>query len=150
MPTETGEVSFNMNKFSLLLLVLAGLALFAGACGTEDGVSLPTVDTVPPVPPVNVQVGFESNSITIRWSENAEIDLAGYKLYKSSLRDGPFGQETSGLIYCPWYFDHGLPMEMTYYKVTAVDQSGNESAFSQVVGFYYNTDTKRQPVAPAE
>lgn len=139
-----------MKNFRLLLVVLAALALFAGGCGTEDSVTLPTVDTVPPVPPVNVQVGYESNAIAIRWAENAETDLAGYKIYKSSFRDGPFRLETSGLVYCPWYFDEGLPMDMTYYKVSAVDQSGNESAFSQIVGFYYNTDTKRQPEAPTE
>jgi hypothetical protein len=139
-----------MRDPKLLFVFVVGLFLFAGACGNDDGSALPEVDTVPPIPPVNVQVAFESDMISIRWADNAEPDLAGYRLYKSSHKDGPFGTVTSDILYCPWYFDEVLPMEMTYYKVTAIDESGNESAFSQIVGLYYNSDRKGRTVIPVE
>jgi len=139
-----------MRNLKHLFVVIAALVVFVGACGKEGGDGLPTVDTAPPVPPVGVQVQGEDDLVAIRWDENAEIDLAGYRLYKSSFEDGPFGIESSGLVYCPWFYDKVLAMEMTYYKVTAVDESGNESAFSRIVGIYYNTDRKVQPEAPSE
>lgn len=139
-----------MRNSKHLFVLMAALVVFAGACGQEGGGSQPTVDTVPPIPPVGVQVQAEHDLVAITWTENAEIDLAGYRLYRSSFRDGPFGSVTSNLLYCPWFYDEVLPMQMTYYKVTAVDQSGNESAFSQIVGVYFNTDTKKQPESPVE
>ena len=139
-----------MRNLTLMFVFLAGLYILAGGCGTEDGTLKPAVDTVPPIAPVGVQVGFESDLIAVRWTQNAETDLAGYKLYSSSEADGPFGLVTANLLYCPWYFDNVLPMAMTYYKVTAVDESGNESAFSQVVGLYYNGDRKPNTVIPVD
>jgi fibronectin type 3 domain-containing protein len=139
-----------MRNLKHLFVVIAALLMFAGACGNEGGDGLPTVDTVAPVPPTGVQLQADHDLVAVRWDENAEIDLAGYRLYKSSFEDGPFGIVSSNLVYCPWFYDKVLAMEMTYYKVTAVDASGNESAFSQIVGIYYNTDRKTQPDAPSE
>jgi hypothetical protein len=133
-----------------LFVIFAVLIVFSGACGREGGDGLPTVDTVPPVPPVGLQIGAEGGLVAVRWEENAEVDLAGYRLYRSSFEEGPFGVATPNLVYCPWFYDDVLPMQKTYYKVTAVDQSGNESAFSQIVGIYYNTDNKVHPDAPSE
>ena len=139
-----------MRNPTYLFVTLAALLVFVGACGQDDGGSQPTIDTVPPVPPVGVQIQTQGDLVAITWDNNAEIDLAGYRLYKSSFENGPFGVVTSGLVYCPWYYDEVLPMQMTFYKITAVDESGNESAFSQRVGFYFNTDRKTQPEAPSE
>jgi hypothetical protein len=139
-----------MRKLKLLVVFLAGLYVLAGGCGTEDGTLKPVVDTVPPIAPVGLQADFESDLIAVRWAENGETDLAGYRLYSSSDREGPFGLVTANLLYCPWYFDEVLPMQTTYFKVTAVDQSGNESGFSQTVGLYYNSDRKPNTVVPVE
>jgi fibronectin type 3 domain-containing protein len=139
-----------MRNSKHLFVVIAALVVFVGACGQEGGGGQPSVDTVPPVPPVGVQVQAQDDLAAIRWDDNAEIDLAGYRLYKSSFEDGPFGIVSSNLVYCPWFYDEVLPMQTAYYKVTAVDENGNESAFSQIVGIYYNTDKKMQPEAPSE
>ena len=139
-----------MKNLKHLVVVAAALLVFAGACGNEGSDGLPGIDTVPPIPPVGVRVQAEDDLVAVRWEANAEIDLAGYRLYKSSYEDGPFGMVSSNLVYCPWFYDDVIPMQMTYYKVTAVDQSGNESAYSQLVGIYYNTDKKAQPDAPSQ
>jgi fibronectin type 3 domain-containing protein len=139
-----------MSSSKHLLVLFAALVVFAGACGNEGGAGLPTVDTVPPVPPVGVQIRTQADQVVVTWYDNAEIDLAGYRLYRSSSVDGPFGVVSTALVYCPWFYDEVLAMQTTYYTVTAVDQSGNESAYSQTVGIYYNTDNKRVPEAPIE
>jgi fibronectin type 3 domain-containing protein len=139
-----------MRDLRLLFVFVAALLVFGGACSREGGAVLPAVDTVPPIPPVGLQANLESDDVVVRWAENAEPDLAGYRLYKSSQEEGPYGSVAGTLIYCPWYHDEVIPVQTTFYKVTAVDQSGNESAFSQIVGVYYNIDRKTGPDVPVE
>lgn len=121
--------------FLVMLLLMPG-------CSTDRG-GLPEVDTVPPNPPAGVAVEILDQEmyggwVLITWSPNPEPDLAGYRLYKSSYKDGPFSLVTASLIMCPWYYDNVIPMECTYYRVTSVDNSGNESAYSAATGVYWN------------
>jgi hypothetical protein len=132
-----------------LLLTLAAILTVAGACGTDSTEGVVVVDTVAPNPPVALQIEHDENLVCITWAENAEIDLAGYRLYKSSYEEGPFSQVTSRLLLCPWYYDTVLPMAITYYRATAVDESGNESAYSQVIGVYWNNGDRTGPEEPA-
>jgi fibronectin type 3 domain-containing protein len=133
-----------------LLATLSAFVMLMGACGTDSTNSVTGVDTVAPNPPVALQVEDDEALVCIRWAENAEIDLAGYRVYKSSYSDGPFHEVTSNLLLCPWYYDGSvLPMATTYYRVTAVDESGNESAYSQVVGVYWNDGGRGDPEEPA-
>ncbi len=123
--------------------VVVAVALFAfvvclSSCGKQEGSVSPVTDTVPPNPPAGLSIGLEPDRVMISWEENAEPDLAGYRIYKSSNEQGPFRLATPQLILCPWYYDTPTPMEKTFYKVTAVDQSGNESAYSQVIGIYFD------------
>jgi hypothetical protein len=131
-----------MKKCAFLLFSLAVLSMFVGACGDDSGQSTPVIDTVAPNPPVGFQLEDDGSAIKITWESNAEADLAGYNLYKSSSENGPFGVVNSQALLCPWYFDEMLPGAMTFYKVTAVDESGNESAYSQVIGFYSRTGNR--------
>jgi hypothetical protein len=128
-----------MKKCVFLLVSLAALSMFIGACGDDSGQGTPVIDTVAPNPPVGFQVEDDGNAVKITWESNAEVDLAGYNLYKSSSDNGPFGPVNSQPLLCPWYYDEMLPAAMTFYKVTAIDESGNESAYSQMIGFYSRT-----------
>jgi len=131
-----------MARLRLLSVVLVVMLVFLVSCGNDSGNVAPAVDTVPPNPPVNLQAALESGTILVDWADNAEIDLAGYRIYRSSNGDGPFGLVNSNLLLCPWYYDSGRPAGFTYYKVTAVDESGNESAYSRIVGVYIRTRGK--------
>jgi hypothetical protein len=128
-----------MKKCVCLLFSLAALSLFAGACSDDSGQGMPVVDTVAPNPPVGFQLQDEGEAIKITWESNAEADLAGYNIYKSSSEHGPFGQVNSQPLLCPWYYDEVLPAAATFYRITAMDESGNESAYSQLIGFYSTT-----------
>jgi fibronectin type 3 domain-containing protein len=138
-----------MRTSKYLFLVSATLLVLTGACGNDGGQSMPAVDTVPPNPPVGLQVADQTDRVLISWNDNAEVDLAGYRLYKSSDQEGPYNRVNDQVLLCPWYHDQVIPMDVTFYKVTAVDESGNESAFSEMIGIYFNTDNKTHPQQPA-
>ena len=114
------------------------LAVLIVGCGTDNSAE-PAIDTVPPNPPVGVQVTGEGGDlVSIVWTQNAELDLAGYRVYRACDETGLFGTVSSETLLCPWYYDHVTPQNSACYKVTAVDESGNESAFSQAVSIYLN------------
>jgi fibronectin type 3 domain-containing protein len=87
-------------------------------------------DMKPPAAPVGLQppVISESGAI-LRWDRSTEEDLAGYKAYRS---DNPAAGEGgwvwlgNSLLTITSYTD-GSYRPGSYYSVTAVDDSGNES-----------------------
>ena len=65
----------------------------------------------------------------VRWTQNSEPDLAGYRLYESSI-SGTYG--TTPLADCPhpcdsYIFPTPHAVGTWYWVVTAYDTSGNES-----------------------
>jgi hypothetical protein len=133
-----------MDRLRLLSVVSVVMLVFLVSCGNESGHVSPAVDTVPPNPPLNLQAAWESGTVLVNWGDNAEVDLAGYRIYRSSNDDGPFGLVNSDLLLCPWYYDGNRPAGFTYYRVTAVDEVGNESAYSRIVGVYVHTRGKHR------
>ena len=121
----------------LLTLVAVASLVFIASCGTEESVIIP--DTTPPLAPVGVDLEEQSGGVRVSWAANAEPDLAGYNLYSSGKETGPYRIVNDELLLCPWCYDSPVTSEMTFYKATAVDESGNESAYSDVIGVYYNT-----------
>jgi hypothetical protein len=86
------------------------------------------------VPAAPTGLGFTStpSSIELSWTPNAELDLAGYNVYRSPTSGGPFTQLSFELIRSgSRYVDEDLAFGASfYYRVTAVDNSGNESPAS--------------------
>ena len=126
-----------MRALKKLLPVVAVTMLFViASCGSDE--TLTPVDTVPPVAPVGMALNDDVNYVKITWAANAEPDLAGYNVYSSGQESGPYAKANDELLFCPWYYDSPVTMQVTYYKVTAVDESGNESAYSDIMGIYFN------------
>src|SRR5204862_4772412 len=88
------------------------------------------IDTTPPAPPVNLVASPSTSGIRLDWANNMEVDLAGYNVYRSDSFSGDYVKlNTSGLLDTSDYFDTAAPEKVaSYYKITAVDSSGNESA----------------------
>ena len=73
-----------------------------------------------------------AGSATISWQANTEADLQEYRLYTGTVSRTYGFPTTVGKV--TTYTKDGLEEGITYYfAVTAVDTSGNESAFSQEV-----------------
>jgi len=90
-----------------------------------------SVDITPPAVPANVTVkGYEKHS-TIKWDLVSDEDVAGYNIYRAS-PGGSYkkvGAVTESLPVCSDY--HGLVGRSFYYKVSAYDESYNESDLSE-------------------
>jgi len=95
-----------------------------------DATTLSGSDTTPPEAPTGlVATATGSYSIDLDWDDNTEPDLAGYKVYRDTVSGftpdgGNFVADATSSLYS----DTGLTATTTYYyRVTAVDNSSNES-----------------------
>lgn len=75
-----------------------------------------------------------ATSVALTWKRNNEPDLFGYNVYRSPTQAGTYAKVTSiPTDRIAYYTDAGLvPLTRYYYKITAVDSSGNESAQSTI------------------
>jgi chitodextrinase len=104
-------------------------------------------DTVPPAIPSGLVATGGNGSVTLDWNDNTESDLQGYNVYQST-DNITFTKVNSSLITTSNYTVTGLTNGTLYYfVVTAVDQSGNESARSATA---FVTPSNSDTVPPAE
>lgn len=81
--------------------------------------------TVPDIPTGLEAVGTD-RTVTLNWDDAAESDFASYAVYRASQSGGPFVLLTTRTVSS--YINSGLTNGTTYYyKVSTVDQTGNES-----------------------
>ena len=88
-----------------------------------------SVDNLPPVAPAPFTGAYLAGATQLHWGENAEADLAGYRLYRGT--SAGFVPSPGNLVVAKadtGYADVGPAG--SYYKLSAVDVHGNESAFA--------------------
>jgi subtilisin family serine protease len=95
---------------------------------SNEASATPAVDLTPPAAPTGLTAAAGDRQVALDWSNNAEADLAGYRVYRRNT-DGSWSTiaSTTGSAYT----DGGLSNGTTYtYRVTAYDNSpaANESA----------------------
>ena len=107
-----GMVSVELNPLSALLLVTG------------------EVDLTHPAAPTGLSVTNEGNAeISLAWDSNPSA--AGYNLYRSPVSGGGFVKVNGSLLGEVSFTDTGLRNAQDYfYVVTALDEWGNESAYS--------------------
>jgi fibronectin type 3 domain-containing protein/regulation of enolase protein 1 (concanavalin A-like superfamily) len=108
-----------------------------------------SADTSPPAAPTGLVATGTSSGINLDWNDNTEADLAGYIVYRASTSSGPYTR-ISGTSLLPGsvFFDSSAPSNATsFYRVTAVDLAGNESAFASASAFRPNPG--QVPAAPS-
>jgi hypothetical protein len=95
-----------------------------------------SLDLVPPPVPVNLSATGSADAITVRWDPVDHDDLRGYVVYRGATDAGPFTRVSDWIAEgISYYSDSGLPaLTQQYYRVAAVDSSGNESGLSAVIG----------------
>jgi hypothetical protein len=89
-----------------------------------------TLDAAPPAAPDDLTAEIRGDGIHLSWSPSASPDLAGYSVYRATSGAGPYVRLNDELLTVPEYQDDALPPGVTspWYRVTASDASGNESA----------------------
>lgn len=93
------------------------------------------LDESPPPTPTGLAAALEGDGIRLTWSPSTAPDLAGYSVYRSTTLSGPFMRLNPALLVETEYRDDALPEGATslWYRVSATDMSGNESAQSAAV-----------------
>ncbi len=89
-------------------------------------------DLTPPARPTGLTVVPGIGRIFLTWNENKERDLAGYYVYRSRGSAKRLERITEKPINRTTFSDETVKAGVVYYyAVTALDQSGNESAMSK-------------------
>jgi hypothetical protein len=87
----------------------------------------------PPAAPRNLSGLYAAGSIELVWQVSTKSNLAGYRVYRRE-DHRPFVLMNKALLLTPVFHDATVRLNHRYiYAVTAVDQSGNESAKSHPV-----------------
>jgi hypothetical protein len=91
-----------------------------------------SMDSIPPAIPTGISgIGYEKH-LDVIWNPNVEEDLSGYKIYKWN--GSEFTYYNSRPAAKNYFSDYNLNIGYTgYYKISAYDQSGNESPLSDSV-----------------
>ena len=98
---------------------------------------VPLVDSVAPAIPKHLEGYIDSlGRVNITWDQNLEKDLIGYRVYMGNNPEHEFAQITKEpTVYNAWRDSVSLISldKKVYYKVSAVDRSFNQSAFSEII-----------------
>ncbi|MFH1777870.1 MAG: PKD domain-containing protein [Candidatus Omnitrophota bacterium] len=141
---------FNVQFFTLSIIALSGSAqgtptLTEGtniinasisdiAGNTSSTTGTFTIDTTPPDVPVGLIAKGGDTTVDLSWPANTEDDLYGYNLYRTTISGMDYIKVNTGLITETSYQDTGLTNGTTYYYViTAIDNLGNESGYSEEI-----------------
>ncbi|MBI4582844.1 MAG: alkaline phosphatase [Planctomycetes bacterium] len=101
------------------------------ASSTLDATFTTAADTFPPDTPAGLAAAPGINQVDLTWNASAAADLAGYRVYRSTVSGSGYALLNGSLIAGPSYADTTVLQEVTYYYVVAaVDASGNESGAS--------------------
>jgi hypothetical protein len=115
-----------------------------GADFVESSDSAPAVitprDAFPPAAPMGLEISVVPATqqaaayVELSWAISPEGDVAGYAVYRSDQEGSPGERITTELLPTPAFRDTSVRSgSRYYYRVTALDRSGNESAKSSPV-----------------
>ena len=100
---------------------------------SSPAIVVTAIDMQRPAAPTGLQPPVVSDSGAIlRWDRNTEEDLAGYKVYRSDNPDTGWVKLNDALLMITSFADASY-RPGSYYSVSAVDDSGNESEKSSLV-----------------
>jgi len=144
--TQTTETRYRDTSFQFGHTYLYSVrdAVQFGTETVESADSAPAVldakDIFPPATPLGLEAvvvpatNAMPASVELTWAINTEADLAGYDVYRSQGADMPGLKLNSEPLSAPTFHDMSvLPGTSYFYRVGAVDRSGNESALSPAV-----------------
>ena len=147
-----GDLDFHLQMFSPLIdagdptiLDKDGTRSDIGLYGGPYGEQYHYIDLAPRTP-INLTATLDSLTVGLTWNKNTEADFNHYNVYRDTLKNFQIDSTNlflstpvSNLIdILPDYFDK------IYYKLTAVDNQGNESEPSEEVGFILTSITDNQ------
>jgi len=118
-------------------IIANSIALFIASETTQ-------VDTIAPAAPTNLVASRLENSIELTWDANSEIDISHYTIYKGAIQNFTPSQYTLLATETDnFYNDETVVDYRVYYKISAVDFSGNESEYSDEASILVGVNDKK-------
>jgi spore coat protein CotH len=90
-------------------------------------------DSTSPGAPSGLSATPSYNAVLLDWFSGSEDDLAGYHVYRADQPEGPYSRVNGGLVRLSKYQHGSQPGAQGFYRVSAVDVYGNESALTPYV-----------------
>jgi len=94
-----------------------------------ESVTVKVEDKTPPQVPSGLEIVQSDTGAYLTWNPNPETDLAGYRVFRSDRANGDSRPISDRVISTNALFDPTYRPDQ-YYRVSAVDEFGNESAMS--------------------
>jgi len=126
-----------MKRIILILAILAGFMFIFNSC--EKKVYVVEPDTTPPSSPKGVYSITGDSAVYIYWEPNDEKDFYTYRIFWAPEFDGNIPEPDGDFEFMATtknshYIDRDVKNGTTYYyRLTAVDYSGNESDSSNII-----------------
>jgi hypothetical protein len=108
-----------------------------------------TVELRPPTPPTALVIDPSQgpDRLRVTWTASASPDIKYYNVYRAASGAGPFNLISTDPVPHTLFVNTGLSATTTYfYKASAVDKSGNESALSTAYSGSTNPAKVSNPV----
>ena len=116
-----------------LILTLMATLIVTGCSDDAVTVAPPSVDTAPPAAAANLTGRYSPSFdvVVLNWAENTvDSDLAGYLVTRE--HDGQSVDLVSSPLLAQYYQDPSAQNGENIYYVSAIDESGNESAVATI------------------
>ena len=135
MVVNEDSLDFRLQMFSQLIdagdpdiLDIDGSRSDIGLYGGPFGERYKYLDLAPK-PPRNLSAIIDSEYITLSWNPNTETDFNSYYLYRDTTENFTADSTTFVARLTDTFYVHIIPpaIERLYYKLTAIDNQGNES-----------------------
>jgi len=93
-----------------------------------------SIDFNAPRRPTGLKALARPRAVALQWAANRDADLAGYTVFRSTKRGGPYDTIARGVRGSRFIDNEARERRTYYYAVKAVDHSLNQSAFSAEAG----------------
>jgi hypothetical protein len=141
IPTPNGNYDFHLQKYSPAIdrgdpniLDKDGTRSDIGLYGGPFGETY-TYQDLAPKAPVNLIAVVDSNKILLTWNKNSEADTSHYNIYRDTVIN--FTADSTKLIssQTDTFYIQTIPLGINrlVYKITSIDNQGNESNTSEEV-----------------
>ncbi len=150
--TSNGGPDFHLQMFSPLIdrgdpaiLDKDGTRSDIGLYGGPFGEMYQYTD-LPPRIPVNLTAVVDSNYIHLKWNKNTEADFNHYNLYRDTTENFTADSTTFVISVADTFYLHSIPPGIPglYFKLTAVDNQGNESEPSDELHVFLTETIKNE------
>lgn len=141
-------ISRTATSFAATLVALVALS----GCAADSTLSSinSAIDTTPPSAPTNIREELRGAISMLAWDASPDADVVGYDVYMYSpdpARESAYIKVNVSPIQAEEYSVSELGVVNSWYRVKAVDLSGNRSATSGAVLVSGTVSTQGAPVA---